>query len=125
VCPIATKFLQHEDNFKQPLSTNFQHPKINHVNSTSNDRFRPELWFLHEPPQSLANRLEESEDAQRRVERALAALPPMQAAVVGCVNCEGMTYEETAARLGISVHTVKKYVVKAHARIRMDAKAWK
>lgn len=74
---------------------------------------------------SLSNLLEESEDAQRRVERALAALPPMQAAVVGCVNCEGMTYEETAERLGISVHTVKKYVVKAHARIRMDAKAWK
>jgi RNA polymerase sigma-19 factor, ECF subfamily len=74
---------------------------------------------------SLPDFLEESADAQRRVEHALAALPPMQAAIVKCVNCEGMTYEEAADQLGISVHTVKKYLVKAHARIRMEARAWK
>lgn len=75
--------------------------------------------------QALADRIEECVDVQQQVARVLAALPPMQAAVLTAHHQHGMTHEEVAQKLGLSVHTVKKYVFKAHATVRLQAKAWK
>ena len=78
---------------------------------------------LDEISEALAHRLEEHVDVQQRLEQALALLPPMHAAVLVLHERDGMTREEVAARLNLSAHTVKKYIVEGNAIIRN--KAWK
>ncbi|HEX7113962.1 MAG TPA: sigma-70 region 4 domain-containing protein, partial [Steroidobacter sp.] len=65
-------------------------------------------------PDDLAERL----SLEQQLDRALAQLPPMQAAVLLAHKRDGLSYEETAEKLGISVHTVEKYLTKAKARMR-------
>jgi RNA polymerase sigma-19 factor, ECF subfamily len=61
----------------------------------------------------------EREDLARQLDRALAELPPLQAAILVLFEAQGMSYQEVANELHISVHTVEKYLTKARARIRM------
>lgn len=65
-------------------------------------------------PDDLAERL----NLQQQLERAIAKLPPLQAAILVLHKRDGFSYEEVAAKLGISVHTVEKYLTKARAQIR-------
>jgi RNA polymerase sigma-19 factor, ECF subfamily len=65
-------------------------------------------------PDDLADRL----NLQQQLERAIAQLPPLHAAVLLAHKRDGLSYEEVAAKLRISVHTVEKYVTQAKARIR-------
>ena len=65
-------------------------------------------------PDDLAERL----NLQQQLERAIAQLPPLHAAVLLAHKRDGLSYEEVAAKLRISVHTVEKYVTQAKARIR-------
>lgn len=62
----------------------------------------------------LADRL----NLQQQIDRALAQLPPTHAAVLVLHKRDGLSYEEVARELGLSVHTVEKYVTQAKARIR-------
>lgn len=55
---------------------------------------------------------------QQQLERALAQLPTTHAAVLLAHKHRGLSYEEVAAELGLSIHTVEKYVTQAKARIR-------
>ena len=74
-------------------------------------------WAEHPsslPPDELADRL----NLQQQLQRALAQLPPMHAAVLLAHKRDGMSYEEVAEKLSLSVHTVEKYVTQAKARIR-------
>jgi RNA polymerase sigma factor (sigma-70 family) len=69
-------------------------------------------------PDELADRL----GTQRQFEQALALLPPTHQAVLLLHKRDGMSREEVARELGLSVHTVKKYIFQALAQIRAD---WK
>jgi RNA polymerase sigma-70 factor (ECF subfamily) len=68
-------------------------------------------------PDDLADQL----NLQQQLERAIAKLPPTHAAVLLAHKHRGLSYEEVAAELGLSIHTVEKYVIQAKARIRMMA----
>lgn len=70
------------------------------------------------PPDEIADRI----DLQQRVQRALAVLPRTHAAVLLLHKRDGLSHEEVATSLNISVHTVRKYMADARARIR--AMAW-
>ena len=63
----------------------------------------------------LAERL----NLQQQLQRALAQLPPTHAAVLLAHKRDGLSYEEVARELNLSVHTVAIYVKQAKARIRM------
>ena len=55
---------------------------------------------------------------QQQLERALTQLPRTHALVLIAHKHRGLSYEEVAAELGLSIHTVEKYVTQAKARIR-------
>lgn len=65
-------------------------------------------------PDDLADRL----NLQQQLVRALTQLPRMHALVLLAHKHRGLSYEEVAAELGLSIHTVEKYVTQAKARIR-------
>lgn len=69
----------------------------------------PETWV-----DDLIDRL----NLQQQLERALTQLPRTQALVLLAHKHRGLSYEEVAAELGLSIHTVEKYVTQAKARIR-------
>ena len=55
---------------------------------------------------------------ERQVSQALAALPPMRLAVLVLERRDGLSQAQIAEKLGLSVHTVKKYGVEALAQVR-------
>jgi RNA polymerase sigma-19 factor, ECF subfamily len=59
---------------------------------------------------------------ERDLERVLASLPPMLQTIVVLQKRDGLSYEEIAQQLDISVHTVEKYLFRALAMIR--SKDW-
>ncbi len=68
--------------------------------------------------------LDETLNTTQRIARlrvVLAQLPPKCRAAVILQNRDGLTYQEIATRLGVSPHTVKKYLTHAlaHCRRRM------
>jgi RNA polymerase sigma-70 factor (ECF subfamily) len=63
-------------------------------------------------------KLDERLDAQRRVTRLLDALPEMHRAVLVLRKRDGLSHVEIARELGLSTHTVKKYLHEAVVRIR-------
>jgi len=65
-------------------------------------------------PDDLGERL----NLQQQIARALAQLPATHAAVLLAHKRDGLSYDEVAAKLGLSIHTVEKYVTQAKARIR-------
>jgi len=76
-----------------------------------------EAWSerpAHFSSDELADRL----NLNQQIERALAQLPPTQAAVLLAHKRDGLSYEDVARKLKLSVHTVEKYVTQAKARIR-------
>lgn len=64
-------------------------------------------------PEGVADRLM----ALSEVEHALGALPRVHAQVFVLRTLEGLSWAQIAERLGISAHTVKKYLCEANARI--------
>lgn len=58
-------------------------------------------------------------DTEQQVTRALAQLPPTYAAIVVSYHRDGLTYEEIAQKLNLSVNTVHKYLTRARAQLRM------
>lgn len=68
-----------------------------------------------EPPvDDLIDRL----NLQQQLERALTQLPTTHAQVLLAHKHRGLSYQEVAAELGLSIHTVEKYVTQAKAKIR-------
>ena len=65
-------------------------------------------------PDDLADRL----NLQQQIERAFARLPQTHARVLIAHKHRGLSYEEVAVELGLSIHTVEKYVTQAKALIR-------
>jgi RNA polymerase sigma factor (sigma-70 family) len=67
----------------------------------------------HEPMAAM----EAGEQAQR-VNAAVADLPAVYRAVLMLRVAQGLTHNEVAVRLGISPRMVKRYLIKAYARMR-------
>jgi RNA polymerase sigma-70 factor (ECF subfamily) len=65
-------------------------------------------------PDDMADRL----SLQQQIDRALAQLPPTHAAVLLCHKRDGLSYMETAEKLGLSPFTVEKYLTEAKASLR-------
>lgn len=78
------------------------------------------------PPEELDVAVDSEDSAEsydrakrrERVERALAALPAHYRSAVVLKTRHGMSYGEIAGHLGISERMVKRYIVKAYARLR-------
>ncbi len=68
-------------------------------------------------PDDIADRL----NLQQQIDKAMAQLPPTHAAVLLAHKRDGMSYDEVAIRLDLSIHTVEKYVTQAKARVRTMA----
>ena len=62
----------------------------------------------------------EHRQAIRRLEHILGKLPPVYRSVLLLRKRDGLSREEIAAELGLSVHTVKKYLARAAARCREE-----
>lgn len=60
------------------------------------------------------------EEMLARISKEVATLPERSRTVMECVYTEGLSYKETAARLGISVSTVNTLLVNALKRIRKN-----
>lgn len=76
---------------------------------------------LDRPAETDDDGAENDYDRQRsveRIERALAHLPAHYRSAVVLKTRHGMSYEEIAGHLGISERMVKRYIVKAYARLR-------
>jgi RNA polymerase sigma-70 factor (ECF subfamily) len=69
-----------------------------------------ECWL----PDDMAERL----NLQQQINKALAQLPPTHAAVLLCHKRDGLSYTEVAEKLGLSVHTVAKYVTQGKTIMR-------
>jgi RNA polymerase sigma-70 factor (ECF subfamily) len=78
------------------------------------------------PPEELDQPAETEDGAERydrlrrleRVERALRTLPAHYRAAVVLKTRHGLSYGEIADHLGVSERMVKRYIVKAYARLR-------
>jgi RNA polymerase sigma-19 factor, ECF subfamily len=74
------------------------------VNPQSLERLHERLW---------TDDVSEQLDAEQRLAQALAELPrPAQAAIL-LFKRDGLSYREIASEMGISIHTVKKYIARA------------
>jgi len=71
------------------------------------------------PSDALGDRLEDCLDVAEQIDDALSKLSPMHRAVLLLLHREGLTYEETAERLGVKVSMVHTYATDARARVRM------
>jgi RNA polymerase sigma-19 factor, ECF subfamily len=69
----------------------------------------------HFRPDELGDHLQ----AQRQLEKFLAELPPTHRDVLLLRRRDGLSWAEIARALGLSVHTVKKYLHEARARLRL------
>ena len=58
-------------------------------------------------------------ELQNWLDNALQQLPPTHQAVLLLVKRDGLSYEEAARTMGLSVHTIEKYLVEARARLRV------
>jgi DNA-directed RNA polymerase specialized sigma24 family protein len=71
-----------------------------------------------EPAMRYADDLADRLNVSQQIERALGKLPSMHAAVLLAHKRDGFSYEETALRLKLSIHTVEKYVTQSKAAFR-------
>jgi RNA polymerase sigma factor (sigma-70 family) len=71
------------------------------------------------PAEIPTNDLAERIAAEQHLEWALGQLPPKQRTVLVLRKRDRLSNQEIAAQLKISTHTVKKYLFKAQARMRM------
>lgn len=82
------------------------------------DSAAEETWS-EDPAKTVADDLADRLNLQQQLERAFSQLPPTHAAVLLAHKRDGLSYEEVARKLNLSVHTVEKYLTQAKARIRM------
>ncbi len=69
-------------------------------------------------PDELADQL----NITRQMEKALLRLPPMHRAILVLLKRDGLTYDEVAARTGLSWWTVEKYY--HQAKVQMKTMRW-
>lgn len=65
-------------------------------------------------PDDLADRL----NLQQQIDKAMALLPATHQAVILAHKRDGLSYEECAEKLNLSIHTVEKYVTQSKTILR-------
>src|SRR5262249_27959627 len=70
------------------------------------------------PEQAVPDELTMQLALERQLEGILSELPPTHLAVLLLHKRDGLSYEAVAERLGISIHTVQKYLYQAKTRVR-------
>jgi RNA polymerase sigma-70 factor (ECF subfamily) len=80
---------------------------------------REALNWTECPSEVLADRPEDQAIVDQQLREIMEALPPLYASILLLHERDGRSYDEVAAELNISVHTVKKYLTEARARVRM------
>ncbi len=65
-----------------------------------------------------ADELSDSVGIEREIQHALAQLPPIQLRIMVARQRDGLSYPQIAQALGLSVHTVRKYLDRALASVR-------
>lgn len=63
--------------------------------------------------------LGETQGLRQQLERVLIQVPPMYRAALVLRACEGLSFEEIGAKLGLSTKSAKTYVSRAIARCRL------
>jgi len=72
----------------------------------------------HRVSDALCGRLEESLGIQQHIDRALAQISPRHASVLLMIKRDSMSCEDVAIKMGLSVHTVHKYLQEGRAQLR-------
>jgi RNA polymerase sigma factor (sigma-70 family) len=72
-----------------------------------------------EPSEALEDKLEECLGVRQELLEALSRISPVHAAALVLFHRDGLTYEEVARKLGLSVDTVHTYMRDARRQIRM------
>jgi RNA polymerase sigma-70 factor (ECF subfamily) len=78
----------------------------------------PEARMADASNKPLPDEAMAEKERQKRVQGALAELPPDQKEVVSLAHLEGLSHSEIAERLGVPVGTVKSRIRIAHQKIR-------
>ncbi|PRY67941.1 RNA polymerase ECF family sigma subunit [Glaciihabitans tibetensis] len=102
------------------LLTTCRNVTANHLRA---QRRRPVIGLIEERPPTLADtdRVEEQVDSRRlmeRMERAVMAMPDLDREVYRAIIHRELSYEQTAAALGISVASVRKRLNRVRTRLR-------
>jgi RNA polymerase sigma factor (sigma-70 family) len=88
----------------------------------SRDRVTFDSLELERSAESLqapqADELPDAVGIEREVQNALARLPPIQLRILIARQRDGLSYPEIAQSLGLSTHTVRKYMDRALASVR-------
>lgn len=74
--------------------------------------------IMERASEALSDRPEESLIVHQQLEQSLQRIPPKHAAILLMAKRDGMTYAEIAAELGLSAHSVHKYLQEALAQLR-------
>jgi RNA polymerase sigma-19 factor, ECF subfamily len=74
--------------------------------------------FAEQPQHVSLEDLGDRLNVERQLETALAQLPPLYRAILVMRKRDGLSYSEIAQALGISIHTVKKYLLRAVTQCR-------
>src|SRR5688572_1240056 len=80
---------------------------------------REALNWTECPSEVLADRPEDQAMVEEQLREIMKLLPPLYVSILLLHDRDGRSYEEVASTLNISVHTVKKYLTEARARVRM------
>lgn len=89
-----------------------------HRNVITDNSEIAEEW-LEQPVFVLPDDKEERLNLQQQLDSAIAQLPPTHRAVLLAHKRDGLSYEECAQKLGLSIHTIEKYVTQAKTRLRL------
>ena len=81
------------------------------------EKYIREMEYLQDEAEEVSDNFEES---YKRLQKVIDSLPPKckEIFVLGCV--EGYSYKEVAARLGVSVNTVKTQIKLAYKKVKSE-----
>lgn len=95
------------------LYKNVRNKCIDHLRRNTTHRRHASLYAQLTEDYDHADRLSELHERERIVSRVLASLPDYTRQIFIACYVDRKTYHEVAGELGISPHTVKKYISRA------------
>lgn len=96
---------------------------LNYLKKTANDaRLREKLWLRVKDEQNDAEELLSFKESSELIKGLVELLPPQRKLIYTLSKEEGLNYDEIAAQLKISRHTVKNQLVDALRFLRTELK---